>query len=567
MSNNSKPQVLHSVLDSHLRMYADTNRFLAYAIKDKDFFDITQIGCNGDLESCTSKNSLGVKATLEQREIACKNCSRIQSSIFSNNRICIDSYEICESKKIFFQNLNELVCSDRNLTRAIGLKFEGIEFCKIAFFDWSILFKLGINNILDDNQLNRFLQGVKDLLKIYQAIQENNLIDDNFLYLLYINGNYSQNTFLRLILAKKLVKAISIEPQPFTNKLFNKICFKKDRVELRSYGLIDVKLSDGFVDSSSLKEVLSTFRSRFLGKEYNAYTSLKKNAQIKLEINTLNEFTKQFGKIHTYFAHSSDEVIPHVLTHNAKAHNSTDVFHSQEEFIDWLIGAARDNPKIGYVIRLHPRMASNKRDGFESEEHIRIQKILNHEPKPDNLLVIWGDSKISSYYVLFKSSLVLVGWSTIGLEALVLGKSVISIFPNFGMYPISDVSLQPKSSVDLKEAIIEPKQYGSPLDINLAIWISTSYEYQFGKIPVIRTIGSASGIFLHIISRLLIRAHLSDWWFKFFSWINFYSLLKDDDLFYKFKNEINPLSNDQISKIFKFHKKCWELKMVNYEKK
>ena len=547
-------------------MYADTNRYLSYEINKLDDSRLIQIGCSGGLNSCTSLNSLGPIASDVKRSIACENCKLMQSSIYCDEKINVDVYQLLLPQTAYLKRVKKIIEDDKNLSNAINLNYEGIYFCKIAFFDWSILFKLGIDSILTKDQVERFLFGVEDLLKIYQSIIENDVGIENAKYLFYINGNYSQNTFLRSILKKNLTKSISVETQPFTNKIFNKICFKSERVKLDCDGLCDMPQDDSPVDMASLGSVLSNFKSRFYGKEYNAYTNLKKNGEVRAEINKLRAFTEKYNFVCTYFAHSSDEVIPHRITHNSSGEERHDAFKNQEDYLNWLNKVASINPDTGFIIRLHPRMAPNKRDEFESEEHKRIRLILNQGFRAPNIYVITGDAKISSYYVAFRSTIIVVGWSTIGLEALALGARVLSIFPNSGMYPIKKISNQPPFTNDIFKSIKLNSSYCAPVERALAAWLATAYEYQFAQIPVIRTVERLPSMVLYLVNRLIIKFNLNKMWFNFFKFARVGSLKRGGEFLFICDQRICPASNADISKFFKSHRESWIELMKNYEK-
>ncbi len=546
-------------------MYADTNRFIAYKIGELSGCQVIQIGCDGKLDSCTSINSLGVGLSSKDRLSACNNCKAMQKTMHHDVRLPIDGSKLNYSQKQFLEKVKETIEENKNLSNAMNLLFDDIEICKIAFFDWSILFKLSDKSKLKNHQIKRFLQGVKDLLLIYQSVEDFKLFFKNSKYLFYINGNYSQNTYLRELLKKNLVQSISIETQPFTDKLFNKICFKKERVKLECEGLSAMPSDNTAIDSTSLNEVLRNFRSRFLGKEYNAYTNLKKNEKTILEIERLKNFSKNFEFVYTYFAHSSDEVIPHQITHNAKT-DHPDEFKNQDDYLIWLLKTASQNPNVGYIVRLHPRMASNKRDGFESDEHKRVKSILTQANGIRNVLVIDGESKISSYYVIYKSSLIVVGWSTIGLEALALGKKVLSIFPRSGMYPVVKISNQPKFVKEIQNLKDFEGDCCIPNEKRLALWLSTAYEYQFIKIPVIRTVGSIPSIFLYVLNRLVISLRIAKLWFSFFSWLKLGILHKDTKLLFQFEQRMHPLADGEVSEMFRFHRSSWVSKMMDYER-
>ena len=149
------------------------------------------------------------------------------------------------------------------------------------------------------------------------------------------------------------------------------------------------------------------------------------------------------------------------------------------DFTEYLINKANNNKKIGFIIRLHPRMAPNKRQDFESIEHTRYKDLFEKIDIPENVFIIYGDCAVSSFYIIAKSSLIIVAWSTIGLESLLLGKQVIVAFPYRAGYPISSLSKQPKNKSAFEIALFEKSLYGIPKDMKLLSWIQHAYDSQY----------------------------------------------------------------------------------------
>jgi len=104
------------------------------------------------------------------------------------------------------------------------------------------------------------------------------------------------------------------------------------------------------------------------------------------------------------------------------------------EFIDQALSAARALPTVDFVIRLHPRLAANKRENRDSPDLIEINRVL--EECPPNAHVNNPGDGIGLYDTARVASVGLNHASTSGLEFLLLGIPVVHYDPpRLNAYP------------------------------------------------------------------------------------------------------------------------------------
>lgn len=554
MMNKNSSIVLNLTFDGIVRLYAETNAFFISKLASDAEISTIQLGCNGALRACTSINSLKlISSSLgSQKDSICQNCIRGQSLTKAQKRFVVQD-NLSEDQREWLSDLRVQLENRQSTNNILSMKYHGLEVNKIIFYDWSSLFKLQSLDAIDESHVDRFMEGAHDFFCIFNSLHEV-CKTSHIKYLLYVNGNYSLNTAARLIVKGYGINSFSIESQPFSNHFFNKATIFPDRMKLSNSGL------HGSVNfrppkAEDIKEILGILRDRILGIEYNAYTSIKKSPALESELKRLGEFIDAFENIHVYFAHSQDEVIPHMVTHGYKDPSilGANEFNSQEHFFLWLINNAHKSPNVGFIVRLHPRMAPNKRENLESDEHKRIMALINHHAIPSNLLFITADSLISSYYLMLKSTMVIIGWSTVGIEALCLGKSVISIFPKSSMYPIEYFSVQPNRS-ELKQSILNGGEFRAKFK-ELGVWIANAYELQFFQVPVLR---STDGVFLLLLAKIInVLNRIPRFMLWVFSDIKFSTSQSGISAKLRLQNvsKVDPsLTNDQISEIFINHK-------------
>ena len=97
--------------------------------------------------------------------------------------------------------------------------------------------------------------------------------------------------------------------------------------------------------------------------------------------------------------------------------------------IDW-VGA---QPDLQLIVRQHPRMAPGRRHASTATQLARMQ--AEFTTVPSNVVMIWPDSKVSSYSLGGLADVAAVAWSNIGLELARFGIPVVAAFPDIAPYP------------------------------------------------------------------------------------------------------------------------------------
>jgi SAM-dependent methyltransferase len=120
-------------------------------------------------------------------------------------------------------------------------------------------------------------------------------------------------------------------------------------------------------------------------------------------------------------------------------------FHPQEarqpfaDQIEWLHALTRfveTSSNLQLVVRVHPREGVNKRDSQTSQH---LEKLKNAFDRPfQNCRFIWPQDPISSYDLGEAADLVLISWSTIGLELARLGAPVLASTNGISAFPQDD---------------------------------------------------------------------------------------------------------------------------------
>ena len=490
------PSVAILVLDGYLGLYSETLRYISWKLR-RAGYTTHLIGCTRALSTCTSFNSLANASGPRQDPSAvCRQCIAAQKKISVDQRGLLQPTDLAGLPEAnqYLKDVKEVLQSSARPENTFHLKYQGFSLSRYAFFDFSITWKVSAAAVLDHELISAFISGVEDQLRLLHFLES--LPDScQITHLVYVNGNYSLNTLAREYFRRLGVTSISVEPQFTSQRILNHILMVKERLALHPDVLMPMSETGRPLLSPSRQDIcclLGTFRARIRGSDFNAYTTMDVQSLPRAERSSLLAFLAAYSRIHSVFLSSEDELTPHIHTHGLvpTAEATHSLFASQFAFVESLLDQALDSPEIGFVLRLHPRMAKNKRERIESIEHLRYKQLFAERQLPKNVFILYGDSSISSYYLVWKSQLIIIAWSTIGLEALLLGSPVISVFPDHLMYPLSSLSRQPTNPEEMREALFSESGYGAPKDLELVSWMAAAYESQF--VPTVAPRGGLS---------------------------------------------------------------------------
>ena len=470
------------MLDGAVDLYANSLRYISYDLRRHDF-KVTLIGCSGGLKACTSLRSHFQGRRLERQQIAdiCRRCQVAQQEVGATNRRVFKPGLGNEDQR-FLQQIEAELRVSKTLEPLIDGKSGAQNICKIAFFDFSVAHKLNLSTPLNEEQRASFLEVVSDLLSLRANFEELAEAED-FGAVLYVNGNYSQNQLACQVFGRYAIPCLSVEPQPTSSSARNALMLIPERLKLHPTALAAID-DQRPLANDDIQRALSHFFARVVGNEFNAYTTLSEAHRSLATVAALREFIARYRDVRTLFLSSEDELHAHEIVFSDHEPDAQE--HSQYEVLERFLAEASRCPSVGFIVRLHPRMAINKRNHFVSAEHARYVKLLDGADVPDNVLALHGDCPISSYFLASKSTLVIVTWSTIGLESLLLGKPTIALFPQKLMYPITDFNGQPMDLDGIFKAVIGQNPGIEVRSTRLLNWIVYAYEQQFSAIPVPR---------------------------------------------------------------------------------
>lgn len=115
-------------------------------------------------------------------------------------------------------------------------------------------------------------------------------------------------------------------------------------------------------------------------------------------------------------------VFTNVIFDTSQVHANT-LFEDMYVWLDNVLRVIKTHPETLFVIRAHP---DEHREGKASRESVRDWVRQNGVDDLDNIVFVDSKEFISSYELIQKSHFVMVYNSTIGLEAVLMGKAVLA---------------------------------------------------------------------------------------------------------------------------------------------
>lgn len=184
------------------------------------------------------------------------------------------------------------------------------------------------------------------------------------------------------------------------------------------------------------KEELSTGKSPFV---YSSPFNSKATA-----LSTMTKLGVQGGsKTILLSLSSTDEIVAaRTINRGVAVFYPGTVFEDQFQWVSETIEWVKKRPDLRLIVRLHPRDLPNKRDSVLSEQHAKWMGLL--ATLPTNVVLNHPDQKVSFQEVCFVSDVVVTGWSSTAIEAMLLGKPVVTYDESLPGFP-KDIHLTGRS--------------------------------------------------------------------------------------------------------------------------
>ena len=111
-------------------------------------------------------------------------------------------------------------------------------------------------------------------------------------------------------------------------------------------------------------------------------------------------------------------------------------FADQETWLRELVLWVSKRSDLQLIVRMHPRMGVGHRHSTISSDYRKLKDAF--ATLPPNVVVLWPESKVSSYTIAEFADAALISWSSMGLELARFGVPIVAAFQRIGLMPISN---------------------------------------------------------------------------------------------------------------------------------
>ena len=428
VSENLKIQFLS--LDSNISKFGQAQSHLV-----ADFLargcSISRVFCNSMLKgSCIPLEELeqATKLSKKDLDLLCSACKRQASSMISNfdtDAFYLDDYL---DQGLYEQYALEAssVCPES------WHKFCIDEFAvgKISAYEFFLKYKLDSGNIpepLFDEYKQKLLTALKVLASapsLLMAHLPESVISFNHLY--------SPNNAYTQIANRMGISTFSIQHGEHSiERLQTLNMFKTTKVMLSTPASPIWKTKESEMPSSvDVKKTISHFQGLITGKSGWTYSEKMDNYDPRKILKITDD-----NPVILVTLSSEDEIFSAGLVDALPETGLRDAFPNQMDFIHGVLEAASLRKELNFIIRIHPRMLSNKRDSRNASSLDHLKEILNNSSK--NVFVNWPSHGVSIYDLFRITNVGLNYRSQTGYEMLACGIPVVVGISKYHIRPIS----------------------------------------------------------------------------------------------------------------------------------
>jgi hypothetical protein len=391
--------------------------------------DIMTVSCGALLNRhCAVFESFGNGFDQKKQDQICKKC-QISSNLTSTALNVLDvqlSDYLSSQERIDQLNISQTIRSE-NL---VDLEVNGYEIGRLSAFETLIKYKKTNFSLAPEEEQywrNGIYQGLVTLLAGKRIVEKH----QPDLVLAY-SPQYAAGSVFAEVCRVKSIPVYFLEGSVHLSERYKAMhLWSWD-----NHGLVDPAI-EKFKDETNFsmsKSDLRRVRKHLLitekSKSFAAYsTGKKKKLNIRSEFNIPKD-----KKIVLCALSSTDEIFSGcVIGKIAPTQFEGSIFENQFDWIRETIDLAKVHQEIFFIIRLHPRMVSNKRENITSPDVEKWRELLSVLPK--NIVVDYPEDKRSVSNYFDQIDLLTTGWSSTAIDAMSKGVPALSYDAAVSWFP------------------------------------------------------------------------------------------------------------------------------------
>lgn len=434
--------------------------------------EVTIVRCDGMYGThCVSMSEAKVSfdASMLKKNIVCRAC-RGRADILSESHLVqtnvLDHFVTEDDYRLVNYILAK--CDNENW---IHLNFRGIPVGKIASYEIILEHKL-TDLVISTRLWPEFIANLSNVIITAIAAQRQ-LLQQKPDHVLVYNSLYSANNAYVHVAQKLGIPYHTLQGGPhIVRRLTSLTAFNAPReiLEVSRSSEIEEWLKRP-LNSSEIEVVSEHLYGLFEGRSAFAYSAATDQDSLRSIPSIINfdpdskVFLALTSSEDEFFATQIVDGIPDMEKHVA-------VFPTQTEWLEWLVGHFAKKPHLTLIIRVHPRLASNKRESVTAPYYLDLLK--KFKDLPPNVKINWPEQNISLYDLIHFVDVGLNKRSSAGVELLAFGIPVI-VAGDHGLfsYPVS-IGLYANTVLEYETLISVAASDGWSLDnvIKAFRWLS-----------------------------------------------------------------------------------------------
>ena len=392
-------------------------------------YEIIVVSCGGLLNRhCAVYESFGREFDKKEQDQICKKCgdsSRLTTKSLGVEEIKLVDYITTEEKSERLQLADAILVSELS-----SFKFNDLDIGRLTAFETFIKYKkneFSINQIEMVHWKNGIYQGLLAQLAGERIID----VYGPDLVLSY-SPQYAASAVFAAVCNKKSIPVYFMEGSVHLGERFEALQFWN----WETHGLIDPAIESfklngkSFETERDINRINQHLKITEQSRSFGAY-SVKK--QKKYDVFADFDIPKEM-KVVLCTLSSTDEIFSgYVIGKIPLSHYEGRVFRTQFDWIHETIELAKKHQNIFFIIRLHPRMVSNRRENVVSPEVEKWRKLLN--VLPQNVAVDYPEFKRSVSGYFDQIDLLITGWSSTAIDAMAIGVPALSFDAAVSWFP------------------------------------------------------------------------------------------------------------------------------------
>jgi hypothetical protein len=449
---------------------------------DPNKFEVVHVSCGSLFEKFCNvmesrKKTLDPKTNLSKLDCLDCNFSAKTSSVFISSKGLSKRSTAIRLSDLWSEELEALAVSE--MTSILNREYDenyllnGVPVVKFALYETIIKFKkLDLDFSLSEKS---YLDSqISNNVRVLLATQEFFASDSQFDLALFHSPEYGVNNTVSSVansigIATYSIRGSSNLSEMNTSAMIWRWDYKPEtQPAFRNWH----KYQELAITKGDLRRAQAHVEQLKIGKSPFVYSAAQ--SQKALSKDALLMLGVPVGKrVVVLSLSSTDETVAgKIIGRGHKTSFPGTVFDSQFNWVKATIEWASQRSDLVLIVRLHPRDLPNKRDSLESRQHSIWLDLLSN--LPENCILNHPNQQIPFADICGVSDVLVTGWSSTALEALMMGVPVVTYDQALPEFP-SSIHLSGSTKVEyfsnLDIALLQGESQREALKINAESWL------------------------------------------------------------------------------------------------